>query len=474
MAEKNLLDFPEVLRVKGVMARGYGIICKFPMTDPELSLSAKAVYAMICAVAGSDGSAFPSRDKITGFLKIGKDKCTAAMKELTAQGYLSVSRRTLPNGQYTSNEYTIESNPKKFKEEKYESSGGSLTSSFSYTGIMRAGYGMLPRLLIMDDRLSFQAKVIYAYLASFTGAGTVAFPKTSLIQYHLGISQSTYQRHMHQLIETNYISVVQRHINGLLAANNYTLELNPDKAAVKSAQERRKMKTVVKTPPGRTPRDQIRQSGDMVQIYQTKDMDQVRHFKDTAKQLSTAAVGDFSNDQMRQNQDTAVQVLEHQALEDQVPENQLPVIGASTKNSISINSFSTINPSDSGEEYWTDGLTREEIIDILAQENELYETRGAWKIPMTDAQIEYIVGIIADFALSGKDLRIRGVVHKRGEVLDRLTALSTDEYHYVVQKINRVRAPITNMRKYYLTCLYSAREDRNMEIERQVAQDLAE
>ena len=88
-----LLDFPEVLRVHGVMAKGYGIICKFPMTDPELSLSAKAVYAMICSMAGNDRSTFPSRDKITGYLKIGKDKSTLAIKELTTQGYLSVSKR---------------------------------------------------------------------------------------------------------------------------------------------------------------------------------------------------------------------------------------------------------------------------------------------------------------------------------------------------------------------------------------------
>lgn len=465
----DLLDFPEVLRIKGVMAKGYGIICKFPMTDPDLSLSAKAVYAMVCSTAGSDRSTFPSRDKITGSLKIGKDKCTAAMRELTAQGYLSVSRRSLPNGQYTSNEYTIEYNPKKFKEEKYESSGGSLTSSFSYSGIMKTGYGMLPRLLVMDTRLSYQAKVIYAYLASFSGAGSVAFPKTSLIQYHLGISQSTYQRHMHQLIETNYISVVQRHVNGLLAANNYTLELNPDAAAVKDAQERRKMKAVVEVPQNQICQtkdmDQVCHSGDMVQIYQTRDM---------AGEPQPLGSRDFLQYQIRQNQDMVFQDTDNQVLENQDTENQVLVSGDTTKNSISINSSSIINPSIHREEYWTDGLTREEIINILAQENELYETRDAWKIPISDDQIEYIVGIIADFALSGEDLRIKGVIHKRGEVLDRLTALNTDEYYYVIQKINRVRAPITNMRKYYLTCLYSASEDRNMEIERQVAQDLAE
>lgn len=446
-----LLDFPEVLRVHGVMAKGYGIICKFPMTDPELSLSAKAVYAMICSMAGSDRSTFPSRDKITGYLKIGKDKSTAAMRELTAQGYLSVSKRILPTGQYTSNEYTIEYNPKKFVEEEYESSGGSLTSSFSYSGIMKTGYGMLPRLLIMDTRLSYQAKVIYAYLASFSGAGSVAFPKTSLIQYHLGISQSTYQRHMHQLIETNYISVVQRHIDGLLAANNYTLELNPDAAAVKNLQERRRMKAVV---------NQVRQSKDTVQVRQSKDMVQVCQSKDMAEEPKPLKSKDFQQYQVRQNQDVVFQDTD----------NQVVVSGDTIKNSLPINSFSNISPSINRAEHWTDGLTREDIIEFIEVEQQPYTVSKDCNLHISDNKIRYIIETITDFILSGRNLRIRGVPHEREETIDRLLNLSVWHYDYVDRKISKIPREIKNMREYYLVCLYSAEEDMNAETERELAQ----
>lgn len=447
-----LLDFPEVLRVQGVMAKGYGIICKFPMTDPELSLSAKAVYAMICSMAGSDRSTFPSRDKITGYLKIGKDKSTAAMKELTTQGYLSVSKRILPTGQYTSNEYTIEYNPKKFVEEKYESSGGSLTSSFSYSGIMKAGYGMLPRLLIMDTRLSYQAKVIYAYLASFSGAGSVAFPKTSLIQYHLGISQSTYQRHMHQLIETNYISVVQRHIDGLLAANNYTLELHPDAAAVKNTQERRKMKTVI---------NQIRQSKDTVQICQSRDM---------AEESDPLKSKDFPQYQVRQNQDMVFQDPDNQDVVNQDTEDQVVDSGDTTKNSSPINSFSNISPSINSAEHWTDGMSREGIIEFIEVENQPYTLSKDYNLHISDSKIRYIIETIAEFILSGRNLRIRGISHERAEVIDRLLNLAVWHYDYVDRRISKIPREIKNLREYYLVCLYSAEEDMNAETERELAQ----
>lgn len=465
-----LLDFPEVLRVHGVMAKGYGIICKFPMTDPELSLSAKAVYAMICSMAGNDRSTFPSRDKITGYLKIGKDKSTAAIKELTTQGYLSVSKRILPTGQYTSNEYTIDYNPKKFVEEKYESSGGSLTSSFSYSGIMKTGYGMVPRLLIMDTRLSYQAKVIYAYLASFSGAGSVAFPKTSLIQYHLGISQSTYQRHMHQLIEANYISVVQRHIDGLLSANNYTLELNPDAAAVKNTQERRRMKTVV---------NQVRQSKDTVQICQTRDMvqvghsgdmDQVYQSRDMAEESDPLKSKDSPHHQVRQNQDMVFQDTADQVVVNQDMDNQVVDSGATTKNSFPINSFSNISPSINRAEHWTDGMSREDIIEFIEVENQPYALSKDYNLHISDSKIRYIIETIAEFILSGRNLRVRGIPHERAEVIDRLLSLAVWHYDYVDRKISKIPREIKNLREYYLVCLYSAEEDMDAETDRELAQ----
>ena len=41
------------------MAKGYGIICKYPTQDTDLDIAAKAVYSLLCALAGDDHSVFP-------------------------------------------------------------------------------------------------------------------------------------------------------------------------------------------------------------------------------------------------------------------------------------------------------------------------------------------------------------------------------------------------------------------------------
>lgn len=443
MPDGNVMDFPEVLRVKGVMAKGFGIICKFPMVDHELSLPAKAIYALICSYAGNGTSTFPSREKIMHHLKIGKDKCSAGIKELNDQGYLIVSKRVMPNGQFASNVYEIATNPKRFDESAYESSGGSLTSSLSYTGMKKAGFGVIPRMVMMDERLSVTAKVLYAYLSSFVGGGTVAFPKTSLIQYHLGITQSTYQRHMQQLTKANYISMIQRHENGLLGANNYFLVDHPDEASVLSIQERRKMKKAVTGNPGKN--DQIRQSKDTVQICQSED--------------TVNEVTDF-------------QVSVYQVSVNQLSVPQLSVQKPAIINSSSKNSPPKISPSINRPTYWTDGLTKEEIIEILEQDHMPYQRRTDYKINISDESILYLMEIIADFAISGQNLKIHGVEHDRGEVLDRLMQLEVEDYEYIVRKVSAFQDHIKNLHGYYLVCMYSAKADRDMETALEIKRDI--
>ena len=39
-------------------------------------------------------------------------------------------------------------------------------------GINCKGYGIIPKAVMLDQRLTIQAKAIYAYFRSFAGAGT--------------------------------------------------------------------------------------------------------------------------------------------------------------------------------------------------------------------------------------------------------------------------------------------------------------
>lgn len=92
------------------------------------------------------------------------------------------------------------------------------------SGVMEMGYGIIPKKVMRDKRLTVEAKAIYAYIASFAGAGNTAFPSVSLICDEIGMSNDRFYRHRKQLIELGYISVEQiRGGQGKTGHNIYTL-----------------------------------------------------------------------------------------------------------------------------------------------------------------------------------------------------------------------------------------------------------
>ena len=85
------------------MAKGFGLICKFPMLDTDLSVAAKSIYALLCAYAGNGDTAFPSRDKIVSQLGIGQGKYKDGMKQLREQGYITVVQNGKGKGKFGNN-----------------------------------------------------------------------------------------------------------------------------------------------------------------------------------------------------------------------------------------------------------------------------------------------------------------------------------------------------------------------------------
>ena len=43
----KFVKFPDILKYEGVMAKGFGIICKFPMTDRVRHLADKGIYGLV-------------------------------------------------------------------------------------------------------------------------------------------------------------------------------------------------------------------------------------------------------------------------------------------------------------------------------------------------------------------------------------------------------------------------------------------
>lgn len=90
--------------------------------------------------------------------------------------------------------------------------------------ILSKGYGVSPKLVMIDENLSIEAKAIYAYLSSFCGSGSTAFPQIATIIKHLKISNERFYKHFKLLIKYGYITVTQERNNkGKFANNIYTL-----------------------------------------------------------------------------------------------------------------------------------------------------------------------------------------------------------------------------------------------------------
>ena len=90
-------------------------------------------------------------------------------------------------------------------------------------GVMAKGYGTIPKVVMQDEDLSIEAKAIYAYIASYAGAGHTAFPSVSITIKHLGISEKRYYKHRKVLQEKGYISIERERLENGFSKNIYTL-----------------------------------------------------------------------------------------------------------------------------------------------------------------------------------------------------------------------------------------------------------
>ena len=97
------------------------------------------------------------------------------------------------------------------------------TNRGNMDGVMSKGYGTIPKLVMQHENLSIEAKAIYAYLASFAGAGDTAYPSVSIMCKHLGISRDRFYRHRKSLLDNDFIRITQHQNEGGWSNNLYTV-----------------------------------------------------------------------------------------------------------------------------------------------------------------------------------------------------------------------------------------------------------
>ncbi|WP_052085719.1 helix-turn-helix domain-containing protein [Clostridium sp. HMP27] len=94
--------------------------------------------------------------------------------------------------------------------------------------IYENGYGLIAKKIMKDSSLTLSSKAIYAYLCSYAGNESSAFPSVKLIKHELGISKDTFYKYIKELIDKGYIVITQqRGEKGKFSHNVYSIEVSP-------------------------------------------------------------------------------------------------------------------------------------------------------------------------------------------------------------------------------------------------------
>lgn len=89
--------------------------------------------------------------------------------------------------------------------------------------VLVSGYGIIPKLVMKDKDLTIEAKAIYAYIASYAGAGKKAYPSVDLICSDLNIGKDRFQKHRKCLIEKGYLIIEKVTNKGRFTNNLYVI-----------------------------------------------------------------------------------------------------------------------------------------------------------------------------------------------------------------------------------------------------------
>jgi hypothetical protein len=226
-SKENARTLADIIKYEGIKAKGFGTIPKFIMHDQDLTLESKAIYGYFCSLCGNGVETFPLRDTILRTLKLSKNGYYDHYNALKEHGYLKVSKLN-PEDIKSPNVYTIVTNPEKVID--YIKFNSHDEKRIADKGIDAYGYGILPKLVMYDERLDIKAKGIYCYFASYAGAGDTAFPAKEHILYHLNIAESTYYKYLNELIKYNYVTPIQRRTDRGFGTCDYILNQMPDEA----------------------------------------------------------------------------------------------------------------------------------------------------------------------------------------------------------------------------------------------------
>lgn len=486
-------EVADALRVEGIDKKGYGVLVKFVMEDVNLSFKAKVLYAYLCSYSGGNNEAFPSVERIKSELGLGKKLFNISLKELLDAGYLTKTQAKQERARFAHNIYTIILDPTRFQEavkskpEKY----GPRESTVTLTGMKTYGYGLIPRLVMIDPRLSASSKGIYAYFVALAGSTLSLNRSVEQICRELTMNRSTYFKHLKPLIEYNYIIAKQIH-NQQLGSNVFTLVQKPDE---EEQQTNRKEKIVVTEADKQN--SQSAKKGTTVDASNSRRRknDQSAKKESTVKETTVkaaaeeeATVKEITVDETAVNETAANVTTEKEpSINNSVPINSR-INNSLFINSLSINRepgrkpplFEIVESSNLHRDGLTDSAFRKdmsflgrEVISVSIEEIDnlkrrelasfIFEYLGIShesflnELPIDFDDVQKLGEILVDILMDKrKEFTVGELKIERVDLIRRYLQLDYESISGIAFRLHQVTRPIRNIKFYCLSAFYNA------------------
>ncbi len=107
-------------------------------------------------------------------------------------------------------------------------------------GILSKGYGIVPKLVMLEGGLSIDAKALYAYFCAYAGNSFSCYPPRSKILNDLGFSPATYYSYLRELQDGGYIDVKKHKTSRQEWCNNRIILLQNPPIMAKAAEKHRR------------------------------------------------------------------------------------------------------------------------------------------------------------------------------------------------------------------------------------------
>ena len=237
---------PTQIQMPHLMSKGFGLVPLAVMSNPDVSMGAKGLYAYVASKAESSVTVDIPYADLLGDLHTTRQTFKRYCRELLAAGLMrayvrrdamAIGVRDLPYGVVRFAIPRREIPQVGEEAERFMSSKAKPQRSIDSENIletpakdvMSLGYGLCPQMVFRDSRLEPGAKAIYGYLASFAGAGMTAFPSQQLMLKELNMSRPTYTKHLKQLQAYGYVKVERRkNERNEFTSNIYELVREPE------------------------------------------------------------------------------------------------------------------------------------------------------------------------------------------------------------------------------------------------------